>query len=107
MPKSEYLCFIDYSKAFDSVECLKMWHSIRSMGIPQHLTLLIRVLYSKHEAKEQVEQGTTEGVKARLHLISWSAEYIQLVHYKKSMIRRHGSRCQNRGTKNEQPKICK
>lgn len=84
-----------------------MWNSIRSMGIPQHLTLLIRVLYTKHEAKEQVEQGTTEGVKTRLHLISWSVEYTQQVHYKNSTVRSHGSRCQNSGMKNKQAKISK
>lgn len=107
MPKYVYLCFIDYSKALDSVECLKMWNSIRSTGIPQHLTLLIRVLYTKHEAKKQVEQGTIEGAKARVHLISWSNEYTQQVQYKNSMVRRQASRCPNRGTKNKQPKICK
>ena len=107
MPNNVYLCFTDYSKAFDSVECLKMWNSIRSMGILQHLTLLITVLYTKHEAKEQAEQGTIEGVKARLHLVSWSVEWTQQVHYKNSMVRRHGSRCQNRGTRNKQAKICK
>jgi hypothetical protein len=107
VPKYVYLCFIDYSKAFDSVECLKMWNSIRSMGIPQHLTLLIRVPYTKHEAKKQVEQGTIEGAKARLHPISWSVAYTQQVQYKNSMVRRHASRCQNRGIKNKQPKICK
>jgi len=64
-----------------------MWKSIRSMGIPQHLTLLIRVLYTKHEAKEQVEQSRIEGVKARLYLTSWSDEYTQQVHYKRSMVR--------------------
>ena len=77
------------------------------MGILQHLTVLITVLHTEHEAKEQVEQGTTEGVKARLYLISWSAEYTQQVHYKNSMVRKHGSRCQNKGTKNKQHKICK
>jgi len=70
------------------------------------LILLIRVLYTKQEAKEQDEQGRID-VKARLHLTSWSAEYTQQVHYKRSMVRRLGSRCQNRGTKNKQPKISK
>jgi hypothetical protein len=78
---------MDYLKAFDSVECLKIRNSIRSIGIPQHFTLLIRVLYTKHEAKEHVEQGTIEGVKARLHPISWSVEYTEQVHYKKSVVR--------------------
>jgi hypothetical protein len=40
-------CFIDYTKDFDSVQHLKMWNSIRSVGIPQHLTVLIRDLHTE------------------------------------------------------------
>jgi len=40
-------CFIDYTKALDSVQHLKMWNSIRSVGITKHLTVLIRVLYTE------------------------------------------------------------
>ena len=40
-------CFIDYTKDFDSVQHLKMWNSIRSVGIPKHLTALIRDLHTE------------------------------------------------------------
>jgi hypothetical protein len=58
--KSVYLCFIDYAKAFDSVEHSKTWNSMRNMGIPEHLIRLIRDLYTEQEAKVQVEQGATD-----------------------------------------------
>jgi hypothetical protein len=70
------LCFIDYSKAFDSVEHLKMWNSMRDMGIPEHLMVLIRDLYTEQEAKVQVEKGTTDWFpiqkSVRLYFISWT-----------------------------------
>lgn len=94
MPKIAYLYIIDYSKTFDSEECLKMWNGIRSMGMPQHFTVLIRVLYTEHAAKEQ---GETRHNKRCF--IPWSVEYTQQVYYKNSMVRKHGSRCQVRGTK--------
>jgi hypothetical protein len=76
VPKIAYLYFIDYSKAFDSVPCLKMRNRIRKIEMPKHLT----VLYRQHAAKEQVEQGTTKGVNA-MYLISWSVEHTQQVPY--------------------------
>jgi hypothetical protein len=44
-------CFKNYTKDFDSVQHLKMWNSIRSMGITKHLTVLIRDL---HRVRSQV-----------------------------------------------------
>jgi hypothetical protein len=73
----KHVCFIDYSKAFDSVEHLQMWNSMRSMVIPEHLTVLITDLYTEQEAKLQVEKGTTDWIpvqkmcKARLHSVFW------------------------------------
>jgi hypothetical protein len=58
--KNVCLYFIDYSKAFDSGENLKMWNSVRNMGIPEHLIVLIRDLYTEQESKVRVEQGITE-----------------------------------------------
>ena len=59
--KTVYLCSIDYSKAFDTVQHLKMLNTMKIMGIPEHLTMLVRDLYTEQEAKVQVEQDTTEG----------------------------------------------
>jgi hypothetical protein len=58
--KPVYLCFIDYAKAFDSVEHSKMWYKMRNIGIPEHLIGLIRDLYTEQEGKVQVEQGATD-----------------------------------------------
>ena len=44
--KNIYYCFIDYTKAFDCVDHSKMWKIIQEMGIPDHLTCLLRNLYA-------------------------------------------------------------
>ena len=43
--KNIYLCFINYAKAFDSVVITKMWQALKEMGIPNHLTCILRNLY--------------------------------------------------------------
>ena len=48
--KNIYLCFIDYTKAFDSVDHNKLWKALREMGLPDHLTCLLRNLYAGQEA---------------------------------------------------------
>ena len=40
--KNIYFCLIDYAKAFDSVDCNKLWKILKEMGIPEHLTCLVR-----------------------------------------------------------------
>ena len=44
--KNIYLCFIDYAKAFDYVDHNKLWKIMKEMGIPDHLTCLLRNLYA-------------------------------------------------------------
>ena len=44
--KSIYFCFIDYAKAFDCVDHNKLWKILKEMGIPDHLTCLLRNLYA-------------------------------------------------------------
>ena len=44
--KNIYFCFIDYSKAFDSVDHNKLWEILKDMGLPAHLTCLLRNLYA-------------------------------------------------------------
>ena len=62
--KSIYFCFIDYSKAFDYVDHNKLWKILKEMGIPDHLTCLLRNLYADQEATEpNMEQQT--GSKSR------------------------------------------
>ena len=47
--KNIYLCFVDYAKAFDCVDHNKLWKIIRAMGLPDHLTCLLRNLYAGQE----------------------------------------------------------
>ena len=58
--KNIYFCFIDYSKAFDSVDHNKLWKILREMGIPDHLTCLQRNLYAGQEATLRTRHGTTD-----------------------------------------------
>ena len=55
-----YLCFIDYAKAFDSVDHNKLWKILKEMGIPDHLTCLLRNLYAGQEATVRTGHGTTD-----------------------------------------------
>ena len=58
--KNIYFCFIDYAKAFDSVDQNKLWKILKEMGIPDHLTCLLRNLYAvrKQQLKLDMEQQT-------------------------------------------------
>ena len=58
--KNIYLCFIDYSKAFDCVDHDKLWKALREMGIPDCLTCLLRNLYVGQEARVRTLDGTTD-----------------------------------------------
>ena len=59
LQKNIYFCFIDYVKAFDSVDHNKLWKILEEMGIPDHLTFLLRNLYAGQEATVRNGQGTT------------------------------------------------
>ena len=58
--KSMYFCFIDYAKAFDYVDHNKLWKILKQMGIPDHLTCLLRNLYAGQEAIVRTRHGTTD-----------------------------------------------
>ena len=58
--KNIYFCFIDYAKAFDCVGHNKLWKILREMGIPEHLTCLLRNLYAGQEATVRTGHGTTD-----------------------------------------------
>ena len=58
--KNIYFCFIDYAKAFDSVNHNKLWKILQEMGIPDHLTCLLRNLYAGQEATVRTGHGTTD-----------------------------------------------
>ena len=58
--KNIYSCFIDYAKAFDCVDHNKLWKILKEMGIPDHLTCLLRNLYAGQEATVRIGHGTTD-----------------------------------------------
>ena len=55
-----YFCLIDYAKAFDCVDHSKLWKILQEMGIPDHLTFLLRNLYADREATIRTGHGTTD-----------------------------------------------
>ena len=57
--KNIYVCFNDYAKAFDCVDYNKLWKILKEMGIPDHLTWLLRNLYAGQEATVRTGHGTT------------------------------------------------
>ena len=67
-----YFCFINYAKAFDCVDHNKLWKILKEMGILDHLTCLLRNLYTGKEAIVRTGHGT--GSKSR-------NEYIKAVYY--------------------------
>ena len=84
--KNIYFCFIDYAKAFDSVDHNKLWKILQEMGISDHLTCLLRNLYAGQEAtvrtgnettdQFQIGKGVRQGCVLSLCLFNFYAEYI-------------------------------
>ena len=73
--KISNFCFIDYAKTFDCVDHNKLWKSLQEMGIPDHLTCLLRNLYAGQEAKVRTGHETTdwsnqERSTSRLYIIT-------------------------------------
>ena len=63
--KNICFCFIDYAKAFDCVDCNKLWKILKEMGIPDHLTCLLRNLYAGQKATVRTGHGTTDWFQLR------------------------------------------
>ena len=57
--KNTYFCFIEYTKSFDCVDHNKLWKILKVMGIPDHLSCLLRNLYEGQEAIVRTAHGTT------------------------------------------------
>ena len=84
--KNIYFCFIDYAKAFDCVDHNKLWKTLKEMGIPDHLTCLLRNLYAGQEATVrtgyetadwfQIGKGVRQGCILSPCLFNFYAEYI-------------------------------
>ena len=71
--KNIYFCFIDYAKAFDCKDHNKLWKILKEMGIPDHLTCLLRNLYASQETTVRTGHGTTDCSKL-------GKEYIKAVY---------------------------
>ena len=84
--KNIYFCFIDYDKAFDTVDHNKLWKILKEVGIPKHLTCLLRNLYAGQEATVrtghgamdwfQIGKGVCQGYILSPCLFNIYAEYI-------------------------------
>ena len=61
--KTIYFCFIDYAKAFDCVDHNKLWKILKALGIPDHLTCLLRNMYAGQEATVRTGHGKTNGIQ--------------------------------------------
>ena len=62
--KNIYFCFIDYAKAFDCVDCNKLWKILKERWIPDHLTCLLRNLYTGQEATVKLDMEQQTGSKS-------------------------------------------
>ena len=60
LQKNIHFCFIDYAKAFDCVDCNKLWKTLQEKEIPDHLTCLLRNLYVGQEGAVTTLYGTTD-----------------------------------------------
>ena len=86
--KNIYFCFIDYAKAFDCVDHNQLWKILKEMGIPDHLTCLLRNVYAGQEATVrtghgttdwfQIEKGVCQGCILSPCLFNFYAEYIRV-----------------------------
>ena len=63
--KNIYFCFVDYAKAFDCVGHNKLWKILQEMGIPDHLTCLLRNLYAGQESTVRTGHGTANWFQIR------------------------------------------
>ena len=63
--KNIYFCLIDHAKAFDCMDHNKVWKILKEMGIPDHLTRLLRNLYAGQEATVRTGHGTTDWFQIR------------------------------------------
>ena len=61
--KNIYFCFIDYAQDFDCVGHNKLWKILKEMGIPDHLTCLLRNLYAGQEATSELDMKQQTGSK--------------------------------------------
>ena len=69
------ICFIDHTKAFDCVDCNKLWKNFKDMGVLDHLICLLRNLYAGQEATVRTGHWTTQGTGPK-----WWKEFIKVIY---------------------------
>ena len=74
--KNIYFCFIDYVKAFDCVDHNQLWKILKAMGIPDHLTCLLRNLYAGQETKLDMEQTNSKEEKEYIKAVYCHPAYL-------------------------------
>ena len=85
--ENNYFCFIDYAKTLDCVDHKKLWNILKEMEIPDHLTCLLRNLYTGHEATVRTGHGTTDWFQigkrsmSRLYIVTLLIELIYRVRH--------------------------
>ena len=67
-----FTCFVDYTKAFDSVEHQQLWTAVREMGFPKRIVSLIEALYSEQQSAVRTDSGTTDCELAVLCHLNYS-----------------------------------
>ena len=75
--KNIYLCFIDYTKAFDCIDHNKLWKILKEMGIPDHLTYLLRICRMKKHADQE---ATVRTLHETMDCFKMGMEYNKAVH---------------------------
>ena len=111
--KNIYFCFIDYAKAFDCVDHDKLWKILKEMGIPDHLTCLLRNLYAGREATVttghgitdwfQIRKGVHQGYILSLCLFNLYAEHMM----QNARLDEAQAGIKVSGRNNQQPQVCR
>ena len=107
--KNIYFWFIDYAKAFNCVNNNKLWKILQRMGIPYHLTCLLRNLYAGQEATARILHGTTDWLKTgqgttKLYIVTLLICRVHHVKCQGGWSTRWNQDCQE---KYQQPQICR
>ena len=79
--KNIYFCFIDYAKALDCVDHNKLWKILKEMGIPNHLTCLLRNLYAGQEATKLEQQTGSKQEKVYIKAVYCHPAYLTYAEY--------------------------
>ena len=99
------ICFTDYAKAFDCVDHNKLWTILKEMGIPDHLTCLLRNLYAGQEATVRTGHETMDWLQTGkgVHHLT----YMQSISHEKCQAGWSSSWNQDYWEKCQQPQICR